>query len=250
MSAAVALLLAALAVGTSALSALTGVGGGVMLLSGLLLLVPAAAVVPLHGAVQTAACASRVVAFRRDIRWDIVGRTTAGVVLGSIAGAFAVAHLLSIDARLLKLLIAAAILLSLFAKGLSFPTAGRSLRAFYGVGFAVGLFGILAGSTGPIVSQALLVFDVKKEPHVATKSVIQAIGHGLKIPIFGLAMGFDFGPWLVPLAAMIAAVVLGTLLGKRLLAKMSSERFVTLARGLLAVLVLYIGASEGYALLS
>ena len=37
---------------SATISAITGVGGGVLLLSGLLLLVPATAVVPLHGAAQ------------------------------------------------------------------------------------------------------------------------------------------------------------------------------------------------------
>lgn len=242
--------LAVLALAASALSAVTGVGGGVLLLSGLLLLAPAASVVPLHGAVQTVACLARVGAFRSHVRWDIVRRFVVGTVIGSLLGAVVVQQLLSVDGRLLKLLIAGAILLSLLAKRWRIQSSARSLRAFYGVGLAVGFFGILAGSTGPIVTQALLVFDVRKEAHIATKSVVQAIGHGLKIPLFGLAIGFDFGPWLAPLAAMMVAVVAGTYLGRHLLGKLSSERFVTLARTLLALVVVYIAASEAYALAS
>jgi len=243
-----ALALAALA--ASMLSAVTGVAGGVLLLSGLLLVVPAAAVVPLHGTVQTAACVTRVATFRAHVRWDIVRRFVIGVVPGSLLGALVVGLLVQIDGSLIKLAIAAAILVSLFAKNLKLAPETKSLQVFYWVGLGVGFFGILAGSTGPIVTQALLVFDVKKEAHVATKSVVQMVGHGLKLPLFGLAVGFDFGAWLVPLAAMCAAVVVGTLLGKRLLGKLSPERFVTVARVLLALVVLHVVVTEVYALVA
>lgn len=248
MPAALVAVLALAALAASMLSAVTGVAGGVLLLSGLLLVVPAAAVVPLHGTVQTAACITRVAAFRADVRWDIVRRFVIGVVPGSLLGAAVVVLLVRIDSSLIKLAIAAAILLSLFAKKLKIEPRTRSLRFFYAVGVGVGFFGILAGSTGPIVTQALLVFDVKKEAHVATKSVVQMVGHGLKLPLFGLAVGFDFGAWLVPLAAMCVAVVIGTLLGKRLLGRLSPERFVTVARVLLALVVLQVVVTEVYGL--
>lgn len=248
MSAALASVLALLALGAATLSAVTGVGGGVLLLGGLLLVAPVTAVVPLHGTVQTAACITRVGVFGRHARWDIVGRTTLGVVIGTALGAVAVVQLLAVDERIVKLLVATAILLSLAAKGAKLPEGHVGLRAFYGVGLAVGFLGVIAGSTGPIVSQALLMRGVRKEAHVATKSVVQMIGHGLKIPVFGVALGFEFGPWLGALAAMITAVVIGTLMGRRLLKRVSDERFTQLARGLLAFVALSILATETYSL--
>lgn len=250
MSPLVVAALAVVALATSALSAVTGVAGGVLLLSGLLLLVPAAAVVPLHGAVQTVACGARIHAFYPHVRWDLVWRFSLTVLPGSLLGLVVVNYLLEVDGSLVKLLIAGAILLSLLAKNVKLRAAGRSLRAFYGIGFLVGFFGILAGSTGPMVSQALLLFGVEKEAHVATKSVMQGIGHALKIPLFGLALGFDYGPWLVPLACMAVGVLIGTHLGKRALSKMSSARFVVVARALLALVVLHIAATEAYALVT
>ena len=49
------------------MSAITGVGGGVILLSGLILCVPVAAVVPIHGVVRFSAGASRIVAYRSPL---------------------------------------------------------------------------------------------------------------------------------------------------------------------------------------
>ena len=250
MSAGLLAALGLVALVTSVISAVTGVAGGVLVLSGLLLLVPATAVVPLHGAVQATASVTRVAAFRQHVRWDIVWRFVVGVLPGSILGVLLVAALASIDTRVIKLLIAVAILLSLFGHKLKLDAAPRSMRLFYAVGLVVGFFGVVAGSTGPIVTQALLLFDVKKEEHVATKSVVQAIGHGIKIPLFGLAIGFDFGPWLVPLGLMAVGIVAGTLLGKRLLASMSADRFVIVARVLLALVVLQVAVSELWGLVA
>lgn len=246
-------LLAALgvvAVLTSVLSVVTGAAGGVLLLSGLLVLVPATAVVPIHGAVQTTASISRIAQFRTHIRWDIVWRFTAGVLLGSILGVWVVAQLAETSSGVIKLLIAVAIFLSLFAHKIKIEAAPRSLRLFYVVGFVTGALGIVAGSTGPIVTQALLLFGVSKEPHVATKSVVQAISHGIKLPLFGMALGFDFVPWLVPLAVMTVASVIGTSLGARILERMSEARFDLAARVLLGIVVLQIAATELWALVA
>ncbi|HJL15073.1 MAG TPA: TSUP family transporter [Sandaracinaceae bacterium LLY-WYZ-13_1] len=245
-------LLTGVALGASALSALTGVGGGVLLLSGLLLLVPAAAVVPLHGAVQSVAGAARVVAFRRHVRWPIVGRFLAALMPGSLLGLGIVAWLVQLDTRILELLLALAILGSLVGRPRSRREAAEdapaaaSLRSFYVLGFACGVLTVIVGSTGPLVTRALLLHGVTKEPHVATKSVVQSVGHALKIPLFGLALGFDFGPWAGPLAAMGVAVLLGTWLGKRLLMRWSTARFVTVARVLLVLVALQILASGIY----
>jgi len=244
MSPVLVAILVAAALLASMLSAVAGVAGGVLLLSGLLLAVPATAVVPLHGAVQTTACLTRVAAFRSHARWDLVWRFALGVIPGSVLGAFAVAWLVSVDAGAIKLFIAGAILLSLFAKKLRIDARGRSAWLFAPLGFFVGALGMLAGSTGPIVTQALLMCGVTKEAHIATKSVVQALGHALKLPLFGVAIGFDFGVYATPLAAMCGAVIVGTLLGKKLLARLSSERFVLVARVALVAVVVHLAVSE------
>ncbi len=249
--------LVALALAASALSAVTGVAGGVILLSGLLLVVPTTAVVPLHGAVQLSACGARIAGFRRHIRWDVAFRFIAGLIPGSLLGLALVAWLVSISPSVLKALIATAILLSLLAPGKKRKTRSKEDAAkdvpvdarrhgvlFVTMGTVVGALGILVGSTGPIVTQTLLTTGVVKEEHVATKSAIQAIAHFLKLPLFGLALSFDYGPYALPLALMMAAVVVGTFVGKRVLAKLSTDRFVFLARALLFLIAVQILVAE------
>jgi uncharacterized membrane protein YfcA len=258
MSAAACGALAALALAASALSAVTGVAGGVILLSGLLVVVPTTAVVPLHGAVQLSACGARIASFRRHIRWDVAARFVAGLIPGSFLGLLLVAWLVTISPSVLKALIATAILLSLLApkkrkkNGESEAPTGHEPAVdarrhgvlFVTMGAIVGALGILVGSTGPIVTQTLLSTGVVKEEHVATKSAIQGFAHFLKLPLFGLALSFDYGEYALPLALMIAAVVCGTFIGKRLLAKLSTDRFVFLARALLFLVAVQILVAE------
>jgi uncharacterized membrane protein YfcA len=195
--------------------------------------------------VQLVAGASRVVGFWSDVRRDIVWRFVAGLVPGSLLGAYLFTVLLDVAPGLLEVFIALAILVSLFAepkKAIDETTV--SLWQFYGYGFVCGALGIVVGSTGPLVSQGLLRAGVVKGQHVATKSLVQAIGNLIKLPIFGLALSFDYGEYLVPLALMCVAAVIGTYAGKRLLDRMAPERFVWVAKALLVVVALKILVTE------
>lgn len=75
---------------TSTLTAITGMGGGIMLISAMPGLLPAAAIIPIHGAVQLASNSSRVLLGIRHIEWRIFWPFSVGAVLGSAASAEAV----------------------------------------------------------------------------------------------------------------------------------------------------------------
>ncbi|RLB53602.1 MAG: hypothetical protein DRJ42_11460 [Deltaproteobacteria bacterium] len=261
MSAGVLAALALLALGSATLSAVTGIGG-VLLLSGLLVAVPTVAVVPLHGAVQLAAGGSRVLGFRKHIRWDVALPFMAGLLPGSLVGIGAVAWLAAISPSVLKALIAVTILLSLTVRPKTSQTrpaaqalvgGGQSEAAtavtshrllFVSVGMLVGVLGIIVGAAGSIVTQALLTAGVVKEEHIATKSTIQATSNLIKVPLFGFALSFDYAEYALPLTVMMVAVVAGTFLGKRLLGMLSTQRFVFLARALLFLVAMQMLVAE------
>jgi uncharacterized membrane protein YfcA len=248
-----------LAFAAAAFSAVTGIGGGMILLSGLLLVLPTAAIVPVHGAVQLAAGSSRVAGFWKHIRWDVALRVSLGIIPGSLLGLGLVAWLAGISPGIWKVLIAIAILASLIpAKKrkaapdaeeagdvAASPAIGRKQTAlFVSMGLVLGTVGIVVGSTGPLMTQTLLRAGVVKEAHVATKAAVQSFGHLLKLPLFGLALSFDYGAYTLPLIAMIAAVIAGTWLGKRLLEKLSADRFVAVSRVLLFLIAIQILVAE------
>jgi uncharacterized membrane protein YfcA len=224
---------------TGAVSAATGMAGGVLLLAAFALLLPAAAVVPMHAAVQLVAGSARVVAFRRHVDWAFVRQFILGVVPGSLLGAGAFVLLVTLDPNWLRLVLGAAIVVSVFVGRPSAPaatTAGPD-RATPTVvlGFLCGVVGMLVGSTGPLVSRGLLARGVVKERHVGTKAWVQSISQLCKLPLFGLALSFDYGAQLGLLVGLAIATTLGTLAGRRLLERLPERRFVLIAKVVLVL---------------
>ena len=70
----------------STLTATVGLGGGILLISVMPGLIPAAAIVPVHGAVQLASNSSRVLMGVRHIDWRVVWPFVGGSIVGAAAG--------------------------------------------------------------------------------------------------------------------------------------------------------------------
>ncbi len=219
----------------SIVSAITGVAGGVIVLTALLVTVDPRAVVPIHSVVQLIANGSRLVTYVHHIQWRIVGRFSATVIPGSLIGAWLISL---IEPGMLQTFIAIAILASLLMPD-KYPKKKQAAPArwlFYGLGFINGILGMLIGSTGPLVTIALLYSGVVKERHIATKAACQAFSNIIKIPLFGFAIGFDYMQHAGTIILLGAAVILGTLVGKHLLTMISRSAFTSLTRILLALI--------------
>lgn len=225
------------AAGAAALNAVTGLAGGVLLLSAFTVLAPAPAVVPLHGAVQLVASASRIVAFRRDIAWGVVALYGLALVPGSLVGTLLIS---AADPRWLRAVLAVYIL----AAALRRPPPEVEVAVRPGarpvllLGLTTGVLGMLIGATGPLVSQVFLRLGLYREVHVATKSACQGLSHVVKTALFGAALGFAYADHLPLIVVCSVGVIGGTALGKRLLGKLDTARFLGLTRGLLGVIAL------------
>ncbi len=92
---------------TSAMTAALGIGGGVLLLAIMSMLLPAAAIIPLHGLVQLGSNANRAAFTAKHIRWQTLYWFAPGVVLGAL---LASALLVELPPALLQLSIASFIL--------------------------------------------------------------------------------------------------------------------------------------------
>lgn len=210
-------------------------------MSGLLLLLPVTAVVPIHGVVQFSAGASRLIAYRTFINWSVVTPFICGMIPGALIGCYALSLLRQLNASLLLIAIACVIAYSLLSnhkeKTASAVTPRSDKPKLVGLGFCCGLLGMFVGSTGPLVSGSLLKRGVLKEAHIASKSLMQGSAHLIKIPLFAIGLDFDFGPYLWALAAMVSMVFVGTWAGKWCLSRLSSERFSTTVKCLLLIIV-------------
>jgi uncharacterized protein len=229
------------------ISAITGVAGGVLLLSGLVLCIPAGAVVPIHGLVQFAAGTSRMIAFRRDVEWSLVVPFVLTMIPGACLGAYGLSFLYALNPSWLLIIIAMVIIFTIRPrKHLEKPVASsqHSKLNLAILGFSCGILGMFVGSTGPIVSGWLLGHGIVKEAHIGSKSVMQGSAHLVKVPLFAWGLSFDFTPYTQALVGMVLMVLLGTWFGKWCLQRVSKHAFALITRVILSIIVLKIFITE------
>jgi uncharacterized membrane protein YfcA len=107
----------------------------------------------------------------------------------------------------------------------------------WAAGAASGLFGGLVGNQGGIRSAAMLGFDLTKEQFVATATAIALCVDAARMPVYLVAERAEVAAiWPLVLLATIGVVV-GTLAGERLLARVPERRF----RQVIGAIVLLLG---------
>lgn len=228
------LILAALI--TAAISAVIGMAGGIALLGVMSALLVPAQVVPLHGIVQLTSNFTRTIVFLRHVIWRIFLTYAAPVTLG----VWAATQIWSGDKLgWFKPVIGIFILSFLLWRRFSPTLRNVPLWVYAPLGAVVGVLSIFVGATGPFIAPFFLRDDMAKEQIIATKAVCQSWNHVLKIPAF-VALGFDYlihWELLLPLAV---AVMVGTVLGKKLLGKISREVFAMIYQSILALIAVYL----------
>ena len=228
---------------TSALTAMAGIGGGVIMLAAMASLLPAPAIIPVHAVVQVGSNAGRAAVMRH---WIDKGRLLP-FVLGSLVGiAIGGSIAVSLPGEALRIVLGLFILQTTWL-----PLA--AMAAIKGRGLALGgavasFLTMLVGATGPYVLALLRPLSLGREGLVATHAAAMTAQHGLKMAAFGL-LGFAFGPWLPLIALMIAAGFIGTLAGRRLLGRLKEQHFSRLVQAILTIVALDLVLRSGWQLL-
>jgi len=120
------------------------------------------------------------------------------------------------------------------------PRVGRFALVWYApLGFVVGAFAALIGATGPLIAPFFLRDDLGPREIVATKAAIQITTHAAKIPAF-LFAGFAYREHLGLLGPLVAAAVIGTLVGGRVLERLSAVVFRRLFATVLVAVALHL----------
>jgi uncharacterized membrane protein YfcA len=153
---------------------------------------------------------------RAFIRFGVL--SAAGGLLGALVNA-------RVDAPILSIVLGA---LLVFA-GLS-GLAGLAERLRLGprtawiAGLLSGLFGGLVGNQGGIRSAALMGFDLPKEAFVATATAVALVVDGARLPVYTWTEGSSIRRLWPEIVAATGGVLLGTVVGVRVL-KRIPERF-------------------------
>jgi uncharacterized membrane protein YfcA len=106
------------------------------------------------------------------------------------------------------------------------PSRVRVTGPVVGVlGFLSGLFGGLAGNQGGLRAAAMLSFALPPVNYVATATATAMLVDLVRTPIYVWRAGGDIGTLTTPLIVATAGVLIGTVLGERILLGLSIRQF-------------------------
>ncbi len=236
LTASVALI--AVSAATSFLTAAAGIGGGIVLIAVMAVLMPAHALIPVHGVVQIGSNAGRAAIMIRGVEWRVILLFCLGSLIGAAIGGMTVVQL---PPAVLNIGLACFILWSVWAPPVTAP--GRFKVILTGVfsSFLTMFF----GATGSFVSAMVKTMKLGRLEHVATHSACMVAQHLIKVVAFGL-LGFAYGPYVGLIVAMVLSGFLGTVIGKHVLVKMNDKTFhrvLAVLLSLLALRLLYEGVT-------
>lgn len=224
------LILAALA--TSILTAITGIGGGMILIALMPGLLPAPAIIPVHGLVQLFANSSRAVFGWNNIHWRFAVAFISGSVVGGIAAA---GITLNINLEYTPLIIAAYILFIVWGPNLQFKKAPRG--EFFTIGILQTGLSMIVGATGPLGYASMVAKGLQRDALVVTGASMTTFTHLIKVILFGV-MGFAFITYWKIILGMSAGVIIGAFIGTHIRYRIPESIFRPLIKWLLTALAI------------
>ncbi|MGF1591926.1 MAG: sulfite exporter TauE/SafE family protein [Kiloniellaceae bacterium] len=223
---------------TSFITAAAGIGGGIMMIAVMAVLMPAQAVIPVHGLVQIGSNAGRAAIMINGVQWRVLGPFFIGSLAGAAVGGLTVIQL---PPAILNIGLACFILWSVWGP----PLAAHGRFKVIATGAFSSFLTMFFGATGTFVSAMLKTMRLGRVEHVATHSACMVAQHFIKVVAFGL-LGFAYGPYLGLIVVMIVSGFVGTVIGKHVLVKMNDvtfHRVLAVLLSILALRLLYEGVS-------
>ena len=206
-----------------------GIGGGGLLLAILASLVPPAALIPIHGVVQTGSNAGRMLMLWREIFWPALPWFALGTVIGvTVGGAVAV----ELPPQFVQIGVGAFVIYTVMARA---PRWFSRWPLFTGI--ISSFLTMFFGATGLFVASFTKSHTLPRHAHVATHATLMTVQHGLKVVVFGL-LGFAYGEWIWVIGMMIAVGLIGTYAGRLVLNRLTDARFGVVLNMLLVLISL------------
>lgn len=210
----------------SFITAAFGIGGGVVFLGACAILLPPAAIIPVHGVVQLGSNGIRALMFMRHLMWTALPAFVVGSLVGVALGGSVV---VALPGWLIQAVVGVFILYVVFAKPPRWMAQWPLIT-----GLVSSFLTMFFGATGPFVAAYVKALKLDRHAHVATHAALMTVQHGLKVAMFGF-LGFAYTSWAAFIVGLIIAGALGTWVGKLVLGKMSDHGF---HRALNVILVL------------
>lgn len=228
----IAILLIAVSFLTSALTAAFGLGGGVAMLGALAGTVQPAVVVAVHAIVQIGSNAGRAFVQRASVLWPVAVRFALGSLVGTVIGAYA---FIAVPERLFLAMLGLFILFMAWVPKPNIPGLDKAGVVIGGAVSAVA--SMFVGATGPLTNAILKAIGADRKQIVATQAMCMTVQHLMKAVAFGI-IGFSFTDWLPLVVAMIASGLAGTVMGTKVLDRMSEATFSFVLKWMLTLIAL------------
>ncbi|WP_438463467.1 sulfite exporter TauE/SafE family protein [Marinomonas sp. PE14-40] len=202
---------------TSLITAIIGMGGGILLLALLPGLIPVNALIPVHGAVQLSSNFSR---FVFDIKHTCL-KPLIHFFIGSILGSyFGSRVLILINLEYIPLIMSVFILVILWLpiKKILLSIPGR----YFSLGIVQTGLSLYVGATGPLSTSFLVKEGYSSREVIVTNAAINTLINIAKIIVFS-SLGFVFYEYLIHITMMSIFAILGSYLGTRYRKKVNVE---------------------------
>lgn len=217
-------------------SGITGMAGGTLILSILLLFFEPLECIAIHGFLQVIANITRVGVFWKSVNWRsfayFVGLVLPGAWLGMRLST-------QFNPNLLKVVLGLVILWVAWK-----PTKKTKVVSqkrpfiFVPLGFLSGFLGMIIGVTGPLLAPFFLQAGLLKETFIATKAICQFVVQIVKVVLFATLLQFDYTHFFGELIFMSGAIVIGTIVAKITLKRIPTNIFVSLLKLILTTIAI------------
>ncbi len=231
------LTLAGVALIASVIAAVTGTGGGVVLLPVLVAVIGVRDAVPAYAIAQFLGNLSRIGLNRKEIRLPVVGWFTLGAIPLAIAGAVLFAK--TPEGLLTRLL--GAFLLGCVIWRHTRKKKRRSFTTwrFTMIGGAFAFVSALVGSAGPFLAPFFLEYGLLRGAYIGTEALSTAIMHVTKLTTY--AAGDVLSAHAIRTGVLLGPImVLGSFIGKGVMDRLSERAFVIIIEVVLLVFGLFL----------
>lgn len=211
---------------TSILSGIFGMAGGLVFMGVLAWLLPVTIALALHGLIQFASNLWRVILHRAHVVWTVLGWFGVGA-----AAAIAFFSLVIFTPTKFYVFLGLGLLpiLAWLPERWIRLDATKRWHALGG-GFASTGLSLVSGVSGPLTDLLFINTTLNRHQVVATKAVMQAIGHASKILVYGGLLLSAVAREAIPLpisGAAILASMAGIMVGGFILDRISDAHFRT-----------------------
>lgn len=219
------LIVGAAALLAATVAGVTGFGGAVLLLPVLVWAVGARDAIVVLTVAQLVGNGSRVGFNWRDVDTPVVKRFAVGAVpLALVGGLLFAATPTGVLTRLLGAFLLAAVIWRHTTRG---PPAKPPLARFTALGAIFGFLSAILGSVGPVMAPFFLAYGLIKSAYIGTEAACTVVIHTTKLVAYRGGGVLGSAAVLTGLA-LAPVMVIGSWLGRRILARTPEHVFVTL----------------------